>query len=292
MIQSDLQSEGWTAVRLGPETLGWAGPNTPVLRNHLGSQITILMNGLEYNLDTSALWQVLTLSNDSFTGGGWQIAAKEREYLVQILRWSKCFIIQAPEGSLDVSSSIVYSEFSVTNLNTILNRFFEALMFDIQRDLNQSTPVEVVHKYVEMNANQSPYVDMGLKWRGELLDDVIHPQTGKAAPIRKAVTVRRGATALEYLFTPKASFRSFVSWQSKQTLHSNVPHGISENVFIVRLSSPEEMETTSKLLRGSSLHKFLAKARSDYDDATFFLIFDGDPIEEWIDGEVVGVEEF
>lgn len=307
MEDINLDDEGWSAVKVGPDTLGWIGPNTPASTSVRDATVTILMGDSSFPLDVLGfcVMQQFSAPDDRFNG-----------FLKSMLAYSRSFVVRVPEGSLDVSDkamvvvypkpsnvdlppisreNIVFSRLSVDTLLSALMKFFTACTAKIQSELHElDAPVEVVRKYAELSYYRYPEALRGaLTWRGRLLNGLSEGTTLRVRAIRVGVFENDYHSILWNLANLPASI-SFSSLVQQQTREVYGCSRVSpENVFIVKASSDEEYEMGMDLLRRREIaENYLIAARPDMLDASFFLCQKGDTLEDWIDGEELSLEEF
>lgn len=295
---SPEEGNWWEAVKIGPETAGWTGPNITVKHTtSMPAKITAFMGDEGFSLNLQEL------------GLAW-LGERDPSDKANVFDWmgySKHFAVRVPIGSLDIDDrgNVEYSQKSTDILFVMLERLFSALPFEVQAELHKcETPVEVVRKYAELQAHSYPFQVGELQWRGLVLNDLVestatmrvrvvdnYPMPERQNPYR---TVGRGnIKALSRI----ADFGAFVSWQTRNA-YVRVGFGpkiraTPNNVFLIRASSQEEYEEGQKLLEDEVLiwDVLKAKGRTSVRDASFFICPAGDPLEEWVDGEALTVKD-
>lgn len=288
MSHLDLKDGEWSAVQVGPETLGWVGPYMSIDCALSLADITILMGDNILPLDATvfSLGLLDPFSQNHFRGS-----------VKSLLNYCKRFAVHVPAGSLDISDEgeINYSGRSLETLRLVLSKFFAACADEIQANLHTlATPAEVVRKYAElMHYGYPTALCEALTWRGRLLSDI--PQ-GTQVQVQ---TVRFGAFST-YPYSGHWNlgqvqrsdvFTSLVEWQTRISFDES--RVIPENVFLVETTSDKEHELGKRLFQTPDLlRRYLTKIRPEVKDASFFLCQTGDPLEEWIDGEVISMKDF
>lgn len=308
--QVNLEDGSWTAVRVGPSVVGWAGsylnvppPNSPVLV----SDINILLGDRILPLDFLEFDKMSMMRDNDNDDDSGIIIHKFGFY-------ARRFAVRVPVGSLDLTDKgeIDFSERSWDTLRTSLRNLFSALKAAIQAELHTRSPVEVIRKLVELQSYGYPMAYYNkLSWRGahppmttkgsEMQTVVIRESSDLALPKGKSLRNLLDADfALpngEYI--PKlsdTSFSLFVNLQSRTSYlrpTSGVPLMAPENVFLIRASSNLEQERAEQLLLDRALLlAFLSAVKPGAMEASIFLCVKGDPLEEWVDGEVLSAREF
>lgn len=291
MNELEFEEGEWQAVQIGPETVGWLGPHLPLEQDYLQAEIRVLIGERTIDLNVFALSLALI-------GGR---AFEDMKIVTRMIDYHRRFAIRVPVGSLDSEpgSVIVYSPRTLETLHTVLNKLFVAVSFIVQADLHKcKTPVEVVRKCAELDAYGYPYVLWKqFMWRGILLDNLLRNTEMKVRVLNNDPTSTEDNpydNNLERITRlPKAShFGSFVSWQTRNGY--DISRTVPENVFLIRTSSQEEYEEGRQLLQDdASLINFLTSTEGEeIKDATFFMCPAGNPLEEWVDGKVLTVEDF
>lgn len=293
MSDVDLEDGEWQTIQIGPEIVGWVGPHDTVkYQNFVQAEITVFSGDQKIDLNITALGIAL-LSIEAYAN---------IENVMRMLYYSRRFAIRIPEGSLeDVPGSVItYSPRTTETLHTALDKLFSAVSFMVQAELHEcESPVKVVRKYATLDAHGYPSQLLGeLTWRGLLLNDLLTNTELKArvvdydsTPVRKA-QYRNGNLGSIQMVPDCSEFGSFVSWQTRSNF--NYTRAVPENVFLLLASSQEEYEQGKQLLQDeTSLTRFLTTVEhKEITDATFFVCPAGDPLEEWVDGEVLSVEDF
>lgn len=305
----NLEDGSWTTIRVGPSVVGWAGsyldplPNTPVLI----SDINILLGERMLPLDFLELDQISMMRRDD--------DGDDRGVLIHKFGfYARRFVVRVPVGSLDLTDGgeIDFSERSWDTLMTSLYNLFSALRASIQAELHTFSPVEVIRKLVELQSYGYPMSDYNrLSWRG-----ASPPMETKGSGMQ-AVVIREGGdfgppngkfltNLLDSDFAlpngkylPRicdTSFSMFVNLQSRSSYlrpKSGVPLIAPENVFLIKAFSDAEQERTERLLLNHHLLLvFLSNVQPVATEVSIFLCMEGDPLEEWVDGEVVSAREF
>lgn len=276
----------FSAVSIGPSVVGWVGSDL----NEFTDDITVRMDSKTYPVHTREFRWKLLESNGSIEVGNLGFDA---------LRLRKRLVLPVPTGSIDIrrdEMGIIYSDKTVRTIMTVLHNFFVAFSAGAKADLHALSPVEVVRKIANLHVSgYSPDLFGKLAWRGTPLW-----QLGNDTSVAvRAVRLQSYGTSSPYegrwdvpslpvtnaglgslCATP---FGKLVDWQvrSQYDSYRSAPH----NVIHVRADSPEEYELGYNLLslvKTGTMQKFLP----DASDAAFFLSLAGDPLEEWIDGEM------
>lgn len=288
MTELDLESKEWNAVRVGPETVGWAGPYRKDEHTMQIAVITVMMGDRDLPFSTKmvldSFWSsdMNKLPPDTY---------EEVAFVQNLLGYGRCFAVRVPDNSLDVEDGqILYTERSMEVLYIVLYKLFTAFVAEVQSDLNTRNPIEVVRKFAELYHYDFPEpVYENLTWRGRKLNDLTHGTTLQA----KAVTTGPSAR-FPYLKLPgELRFDAFVEWQTRAGF--NFDRIFPENVFLIKGSSPEEYKLIEQWFdMPDVLEKHLARIRPTEKcaDATFLLCRTGDALEDWVDGEVLSVQEF
>lgn len=282
-------SEEWSAVMVGPLTMGWIGPNTPAnaVTKLAHADITILMGDRSFPLSMETYAWMRFASPDE----------RPEKIVTSMLTYHRRFAVPVPVGSLEVTHEgvLAYSTRSVETLNFALSKFFNACVDKIQSDLNALTsPLEVVRKYAELCHYGYPKdLRDALTWRGQVLTDVSRGTKVRVRTVKIDADLdhHSGVWKLESNPPPK-SFNALVKHHTRFEYDSS--RIFPENVFILQASSDEEYEMGVSLLKGREVaERYLIVTYPDVLlDASFFLCQTGDPLEEWIDGEVLSLEEF
>lgn len=286
MHNPDLEGGEWSAVQVGPETLGWVGPYLPAHRFNLHkADITVLMGDDTFEMD------VVSLMLAQRHG----IELSSQASVIDMSGHSRFFAVRVPAASLDISSGeIVYSEQSVQVLYTALAKFFSAYVAMVQSELHELvTPVEVVRKFTELVFHKYPsFQREKLTWRGQNLNLVSKGTKAQVSVVQRKKVNRNPYTGhWGFRELPgKRPFASLVSWQTRSYFG---PRKTPENVIHVRASSMQEFELGKHYFGIQGLlDKYLMETQPTLSEATFFLTVEGDVLEEWIDGDTVSMEEF
>lgn len=295
MVQVDLENGEWDAVKVGPETLGWMGPNKPLVgvKRTTYADLAVLMGDGQFEVSPLEMAQIAYKSE-----------SPESVTTAMMLKYNRKFAVHVPTGSLDISDTgeIVYSERSKDALYTASTKLFCAVMDRIQSELNaEETPVGVVRKCAELMLHgYSTYFFIRLSWRGTQLNELLRDSEMLVCVTSKDDVIPLVSTSDRYRYMgfgkirnlhASTPFSSFVDWQMRT--HFDNGNTVPSNVFLIRASSTEELKQGTYICKSDSLlKKFLAvTGRANISDATFFLTPVGDPLEEWIDGEVLSVKE-
>lgn len=297
-----FEDDDWTAVQVGPTVVGWVGPTlaSQPRRGH-EPNITVRMGDREYRMSVG------DFESDFISGGTLpqqglkQIEEEFNE--MNMLGYRKYFAIPVPVGSLDITSSgmIEYTVRSGETLMAALKNFFNALAVEVQADLHTKTPVEVVRKFAELISCNYPILDNNLTWRGMLLNDVPQQRTTmKVKVIRQPFLNARydGFFEVQELASTHISeslrageFGSFVDWQVRSEIKSSRDY--PKDVIHIRAASREEYVLAEQLFRnGRFLAQYYISNSIEPLDASFFLSMAGDPLEEWLDGKTISMDEF
>lgn len=285
--QNTLEGDEWSAVQVGPVTVGWVGPYRDPWASGW-ADVTILMDDREFPLPESLISNLMA---EHFVYEQDQQRNREEIAVIQkMLEYTRCLAVRVPANSLDVSSSgrIVLTTLSLNTLQIALYRFCVAFITEVQAGLHMMPPVEVSRKYAELSHYRYPemWLDQ-LTWRGRTLDEIA---SGTTIQVR-SISPRH--SHYPYLDLPgPMRFGYFVERQTRATFHSD--RVLPENVFAILASSPEEFESVQLLIleRQELLQMYLAQIRPTAQDASLFFVLKGDVLEEWIDGEVISLDEF
>lgn len=293
-----LEGSEWRAVKVGPEVVGWAAPyKASTSRKIIRADITVLMGDGRFDLNVDKL--PARLMGPSHNWDGHYIT----EELIYFLYYGQSFRLRVPDDSLSVSGAgeIVYSQRTRETLNIGLSKLFNAFRFMVQSDLHAlTTPTDVVRKYAELDAYGYPKSFLRqMTWRGKPL--CLLPQESQmlVRVVKDGLTTATpggdrylhvGLGKLRTLMN-STPFSSFVEWQVRP--HYGGYRTQPKNVFFIRASTSEEYETALTIFQSPTLLKkySVGAGHPDIPDATFFLARAGDPLEDWVDGEVVGVGE-
>lgn len=291
--QRDSEGDEWSAVRVGPAIVGWVGPyREEPWGFREGADITVLIGDRELPLSPSLL--ISNLRAEHFSHEQDQQRNREEITVIrEMLDYTRCFAVRVPVNSLDVSLDdsssyewIVHTTLSLNTLQTTLYRFCVAFMAEVQASLHMMTPVEVSRKYAELSHYRYPWLDQ-LTWRGRTLDEIASGTT------MEVISISQQHSFYPYLDLPgPMRFGSFVERQTRASFHSD--RVLPENVFVIRTSSPEEFESVQLLMleRRELLQMYLTQIRPTALDASFFFMLKGDVLEEWIEGEVISLDEY
>lgn len=282
----DLDSGEWSAVNVGPLTVGWIGSHDFTLTKL--ADITAIMGGVMLPMDTLQCYSM----GYSFPDEG-----LDNAFATNMLTYNRRFVVSVPAGSINMTEGAInYSKQTMEILHTILSNFFTPCVDRIQAEFHLlSTPVEVVRKYAELSHYYYPKaLRDALTWRGKPLDEV---SRGTKTRVR---TVRMGAFDYGHHSvswnlaneSPLGAFNSLVKHHIRPQYDDQ--RILPENVFIIKTSSDEEYEIGKTLLAGEEIatEQYLLSNHPNIQDASFFLCPTGDPLEGWIDGEVLSLEEF
>lgn len=292
MNEIETDEGQWRAVQVGTETVGWIGPEKqPIYRGFVQARITVLMGDGHYSLNATDL-AVATLQHAAH--------GEEQQSVNGLLYYSRCFRARVPDASLDLSDvgEVVYSERSIETLNTVLRKLFSATNFEVQSNLHSETPVGVVRKFAELTSYGYPKLFLGeMTWRGKSLNCLLQDTEALVRVIKTEGTTAtpngdryKDAGLAIRTFADSTPFRSFVEWQTRT--HYSSSRKTPENVFLIRASTPQEYAIGRNILQSERLLKSFMKLRSERtSDATFFLVRADDPLEEWVDGEVLSVKK-
>lgn len=295
-----LDYSDFNAVRIGPEVVGWVGPTRPDREaNTFQSDVIIVMGDKTFRLDVQAFqWGYMeTQQPDDFD----EIAP-----VLDMLGYAKRFIVPVPIGSMDVSSlGITYNARSLLTLMAAMRNFSIALTGEVQASLHAMTPVEVVRKFADLvSCNYPDEFARDLVWRGIALNELgqnttmkvraaaSEPSFGSKTPYTGRWTIQELPRTFSALGSRTPTlFNCLVDWQmrSKYGFDYTAP----KNVIHIRANSLEEYELGDNLLGELKiLNKYMAERMPDAPDASFFLSMVGDPLEEWVDGKEISVEDF
>lgn len=283
----DLDSGEWNAVKVGPETVGWIGPHMSFSRYAHG-EVTVLMGDRRLPLD------VLDFLMNRFA---FPHFPRPEKVVTALLNYNRLFAVPVPADSLDVTDAgkIDFSERSVETLNSALSKFFAACVDRIQAELHAlAMPVEVVRKYAELIHHRyyRDYCD-ALTWRGRPLNEVSKGTQVRVRTI-KFVSPDYGYRSVSWnleTVPPSNSFHSLTQHQTRSEYDNS--RILPENVFVIKVSSDEEYEMGRNLLKKEEpVKRYLVATHPNVLDASFFLCQTGDPLEDWIDGEVISLEQF
>lgn len=282
----------WRAVKVGPETVGWVGPNIPVQsKDGLQAKITVRMGEEDFSLNASELG-VIWMMVDSI----------DTDITPWITCYSKHLRIRMPVDSLEMNDIgfLAFSKHSAEVWHAALSRLFSAIAFEVQSELHAlETPIEVVGKCAELYAYGYPFQHCEeLNWRGQVLDELFDSSDMRVLVVNNALTPMKRNP---YPYTGRgpnetrsaiSGFGSFVSWQTRNG--SDLTRTSPENVFLICAASLEEFEQGQLPMQDETLMtSFLTdNGRADVLEATFFLCLAGDPLEEWVDGERFSGREF
>lgn len=293
MDSLDLESGAWNAVKVGPETVGWIGPNRPFARRVMSdvaiADITILMGDSRFSLD------VVNFVFMRFILPEHQRPLRPTKLVMAMLHYSRSFTVPVPVDSLDVTDEgeIDFSERSMETLNSALSKFFTACVAKVQSDLHALTISEVIREYAELS-HYGYAMDLRdtLTWRGRSLNEVSAGTKVRVGTF-KLDGSNPGLRSAYWNLGNIPYTNCFNVLINHQTASEYNDYCKPEYVFILKTVSNEEYELAKTLLKRLEIVEgYLAAARPEMQNATFFLCQKGDPLEEWIEGEVLSVEEF
>lgn len=285
---TELNESDWNAIRIGPNIVGWVGPEIGRAR-----RITVVMGDSHYHfnprqfshhyLDDPDL-HVATLSN--------------------LFGYRRYVAVPVPVNSLDITDAgqIDFTMRSGKTLMAALHNFYKALTIEIQADLHTRTPIEAVRKVSELiHSCYTLAPEEKLMWKGNSLDEILEQETTMKVKIVMPVgfdSCYKGFLGVQELSRTRTEglvgstgFGLFVDWQLRSGFAAW--RAIPENVIHVRAASLEEYETAERFFAtGNRLEQYITKTLPEATEASVFLSMIGDPLEEWVDGETVTVEEF
>lgn len=278
-----LNYDALTPIRVGPTLVGWVGSKMPKVGSAYDASVTVIMGDNELPVNVHDLQWAYMDSPNSIPG--------ILEKVMQMMFYGKRFVLSIPVGSIDVfpSGEIDYTVRSGESLMAALHNFCAALANDIQADLHTKTPAGVVHKWSELAFHNYPnQLLQDMTWRGKILNDLVQGTAMQARVVRRGFNLP--VPYLDFMSAPKL-FVSLVDWQVRGRFNS--ARVIPENVILVRANSAEEYEQGKSLFETPNLlEQYLILTKPAVQDASFFLCLEGDPLEDWIDGERVRMDEF
>lgn len=312
------ERQDWTPVRVGPTLVGWIGPRA-ISQSTFGSYkppyVLVIMEDAEYQMSVEDFEQHCIKELDCASRLENQVD-DEFSALMNMLIYRKQFAVPVPVGSLDITDSgeIDYTLRSIATLTGVMPNFFNALAAEVQADLHKcSSPVEVVRKFADLiSCNYLAALGAKLTWRGTLLNDILQQ---KKTTMRVKVVgrpfqdaryndfsyVHELRSALPAYSIGSTGFGTFVDWQMRSAIDPtrtlpgviDSTYTLPGNVFHVRASSLEEHVLAEQMfLTRGFLEIYLSAIGHGGEDASFFLSMAGDPMEEWLDGTTISMEEF
>lgn len=289
----NLEDGSWTVVRVGPTVVGWIGSNLPLTRGVVtrNTAINILAG------DNLLLLDFLDLDRSAGRGVNLNKLWEELSIINTFGYYARHFAVPVPANALDIKDNggIDLSQRSIEALCASLYCFFTAMSAAVQAELHLLTPVEVVRKMAELEAYGYPLRYLRkLTWRGGwLLTKFI--ESGM-----QVTALKRDDEEFKMLgFTPQENvsdmtFHGFLAHQTRTFFADTGTKRIApENVFLVRASSNVEREEAKRMISNvEKLERFIDEVAPNAQEVSIFLCVEGDPAEEWVDGEVFSARDF
>lgn len=282
---SRFDSSKLHAVQVGPEILGWVGPDKT--GDYIVPEITVLMGDDALHLNITELEMEMRRNPEGYDVD---------DLVISMMCYKRNpFFVRVPDETLDVShhENIIFTKRSADMLRVTLWKFFLVLSAEVQADLHTRTPVEVIRRIAELHYYQYPKALINaMTWRGRIMDDIARGTTMEVQIVKRGYpfsSISHEAGTLRKL-PGRSMLGSVVEWQTRTAIKTNRKAPI--NVLHIRAKSSEEFELGKKLFDTPNLLNNYLTTRKHSFDYTFCLSLIGDVLEEWIDGEELSLEEF
>lgn len=275
--------ESLTKLQLGPDTIAWVSEATILTSDEREQQTSIrfISGERNYELDIPSLLR----SCDK--------ASLPTNELRAQLSYKQSALLNIPPESLDEhpnSGLIIYSEHTARTLHASLTKYFQILHHRIQAEMHVKLPVQALHAYNNLIHGSYWFLDLAkLNWRGKSFDSIVTESKAEVFFLpSRSFDERRYPVSLA-----AATFEGLLELQLGDSKANSLVGGnyILKAPTMIAFDRIRTVLSQGDQYLDELLEKqgFRPEARERHN---LFLLLQGDPLEQWIDGkEVFFIEE-